>query len=143
MPVELGSTPSHGLGGPPSQATHDVLVRNAPTQNCPGLTLVVPVQVAGKTAAAVIDTEAQISILKRSFFDTLGWTGDQIPVKMQGFTPDVVEGIMVREVPINLGGGKNTSGIYMWPKLQMNFCWGWIFWPAIGLTQLSQKSAQH
>ena len=67
--------------------------------------MIVPLEVQGKLVSAVINTGAQVTIINSQFYDTLNLSLPLDPVLLRGIDPKKsVEGYLVREVPLTLGG---------------------------------------
>ena len=86
-----------------SPKLHEVTVRSTvgPTQ---GYSLVVPVQVKGKSLESVVDTGAQVSIIDTSQFEVE-------PVVLRGLEPDKpINGHLIKDVSINFGERMGQQG---------------------------------
>ena len=84
-----------------SPKLHEVTVRSTvgPTQ---GYSLVVPVQVKGKSLESVVDTGAQVPIINSKLIDTSQFEVE--PVLWWGLEPDKpINGHLIKDVSINLG----------------------------------------
>ena len=82
------------------------LVRSTlgPTQ---GYSLVVPVQVKGKSLESVVDTGAQVTIINSKLIDISQLEAE--PVVLRGLEPGKpIDGHLVKDVAINLGGGEDV-----------------------------------
>ena len=113
---------SSGLASTPPKVCK-VMVRSTvgPTQ---GYSLVVPVQVKGKSSESVVDTGAQVSIINSKLIDISQFEVE--PVVLQGLEPDKpINGHLIKDVSINLAEGC-IGGICMLRLLKMIFFWGWI-----------------
>ena len=74
----------------------------------------VPVQVKGKSLDSVVDTGAQITIINSKLFDISQLEVE--PVVLQGLEPDKpIDGHLVKDVPINLGGRMYRWDLYVAP----------------------------
>ena len=74
----------------------------------------VPVQVKGKSLESVVDTGAQITIINSKIFDILQLEVE--PVVLRGLEPDKpIDGHLVKDVPINLGGRMYRWDLYVMP----------------------------
>ena len=84
--------------------------------------MIVPIEVKGKPASAVVDSGAQVTIINSRFFDLLSCGSPTEPVVLKGIASDKnVEGYMVRQVPLTLGED-HTSGTYTLLPLKMKYC---------------------
>ena len=76
--------------------------------------MIVPIEIRGKPASAVIDTGAQVTIVNCQFFDSLNCSLPSEPVILKGIDPEKsVEGYEVRKVPLTLGGRSYKWGLYV------------------------------
>ena len=106
-PASTRSTPTcaepESLGfASTSPRVHEVTVRSTigPTQ---GYSLVVPVQVKGKSLESVVHPSAQVSILNSKLIDISQFKVE--PVVLRGLEPDKpINRHLIKDVAINLGG---------------------------------------
>ena len=67
--------------------------------------MIIPTEIRGKPASAIIDTGAQVTIVNSQFFNSLNCSLPSEPVILKGIDPErSVEGYVVRKVPFTLGG---------------------------------------
>ena len=89
----------------------EVTIRSAlgPTQ---GYSLVVSVQVKGKSLESVVDTGTQITIINSKLFDISQLEAE--PDVLGGLEPDKpIDGHVVKDIPINLGGRMDRWHLYV------------------------------
>ena len=76
--------------------------------------MIVPIEIRGKPASAVIDTGAQVTIVNSQFFDSLNCSLPSEPVILKGIDPEKsVEGYVVRKVPLTVGGRSYKWDLYV------------------------------
>ena len=91
-------------------------MRSSCSEDTKGLSMIVPLEVQGKLVSAVIDTGAQVTIINSQFYDTLNLSLPLDPVLLRGIDPEKsVEGYLVREVPLTLGGKTYKWDLYVAP----------------------------
>ena len=83
-------------------------MRSSCSEDIKGLSMIVPIQVKCKLVSAVIDTGAQFTIVNSQFYDTLNLSLPINPEKS-------VEGYLVQEVPLTLGGKTYKWDLYVAP----------------------------
>ena len=101
---------------PDKSSLKEVSVRSSGSEDVKGLSMIVPIEVKGKPASAVIDTGAQVTIINSQFYDTLNLSFPSDPVLLKGINPEKsVEGYLVQEVPLTLGGKTYKWDLYVAP----------------------------
>ena len=101
---------------PDTSSLKEISVRSSGSVDVKGLTMIVPIEVKGKLASAVIDTGAQVTIINSQFYDTLNLSFPSDPVLLKGINPEKsVEGYLVWEVPLTLGGKTYKWDLYVAP----------------------------
>ena len=92
----------------------EVFVRS-PGESTRGYSMVVPIKVKGNELGGVTDTGAEVTIINAKFIDLSQF--DQVePIRLHGLKKDEpIEGHMVRDVPINLGGNMFKWDLYVAP----------------------------
>ena len=90
------------------------MVRVSNSEESKGLSMIVPIEIRGKPASAVIDTGAQVTIVNSQFFDSLNCSLPSEPVILKGIDPEKsAEGYVVRKVPLTLGGRSYKWDLYV------------------------------
>ena len=101
---------------PDKSSLKELSVRSSSSEDVNGLTMIVPIEVKGKLASTVIDTGAQVTIINSQFYDTLNLSFPSDPVLLKGINPEEsVEGYLVWEVPLTLGGKTYKWDLYVAP----------------------------
>ena len=91
-------------------------MRPSCSEDIKGLSMVVPIEVKGKLASAVIDTGAQITFVNSQFYDTLNLSLPLDPILLKGIDPEKsIEGYLVWEVSLTLGGNTYKWDLYVAP----------------------------
>ena len=111
--------PSHKVAPEPKPlklAIKEIVVRASNLEESKGLSMIVPIEIWGKPASAVIDTGAQVTIVNSQFFDSLNCSLPSEPIILKGIDPEKsVEGYVVRKVPLTLGGGSYKWYLHVAP----------------------------
>ena len=141
-PTSTRSTPtcaepeSSGLASTPPKV-RKVTVRSTvgPTQ---GYSLVVPVQVKGKSLESVVDTGAQVSIINSKLIDISQFEVES--VVLRGLEPDKpINGHLIKDVSINLGGRMYRWDLYVAP-IEDDFLLGLDFMIAYKIDPLVSRN---
>ena len=72
---------------PDTSSLKEILVRSSSSEDVKGLKMIVPIEVKGKLASAVIGTRAQVTIINSQFYDTLNLSFPSDPVLLEGNQP--------------------------------------------------------
>ena len=106
-----------------------------PTQ---GYSLVVPVQVKGKSLESVVDTGAQVTIVNSKLIDISQLEAEQ--VVLRGLEPDKpINGHLIKDVSINMGGRMYKWDLYVAP-IEDDFLLGLDFMIAYKIDPLVSRN---
>ena len=101
---------------PTKLAIREVNIWVSSSEEAKGLSMIVPIEVKGKPASAVVDSGAQVTIINSQFFDLLSCGSPTEQVVLKGIAQDKnVEGYVVRQVPLTLGGRSYKWDLYIAP----------------------------
>ena len=109
-------TPILVLSKSGTSSLKDIMVRSSCSEDIKGLSMIVPIEVKGKLASAVIDTEAKVTIVNSQFYDTPNLSLPLDTVLLKEIDPEKsVEGYLVQEVSLTLGGKTYKWDLYVPP----------------------------